>query len=81
MVSYRCKCGRVTSQGSMSPAPCQSCPDCGSDLASSPSTHRDPIEHDYGTMYDQHTGEPYERCRRCTYRRIEIEERRPEAAS
>ena len=42
---YRCKCGGTESWGSMGPTPCQRCKKCGSNLAGSPESHREPEPH------------------------------------
>lgn len=44
---YRCKCGEITAWGSMPPYPCSKCDKCGSNLATSPGAHTDPLPHDF----------------------------------
>ena len=52
---------------------CVACPECGSDLAESPTSHSDPIPHEWVTRYDEVTGKPYEICRMCTTKREAVE--------
>lgn len=73
MQFYRCKCGRRSALGSMSPSRCSRCPDCGSDLATHPDRHREPAEHEYVTRYNEITGVAYEWCRTCQEPRERIE--------
>jgi hypothetical protein len=68
----RCKCGKLTSYGSMPTPRCYRCGDCGSDLAGAPDQHQEPIPHDFVTRYDQNTGKPFRVCRRCMYREDQL---------
>lgn len=74
MQYYRCKCGNATAWTSMGVPSCSRCAKCGSDLAQSPSGHSEPEAHKFKTMYDQHTGVPYEVCTLCHCRRSELVE-------
>ena len=48
MRDFRCECGKLTAYGSMDPPRCRHCDECGSDLASAPTLHRDPpADHDF----------------------------------
>lgn len=67
---FRCKCGKTTASGSMEPPRCATCEDCGSDLASAPSLHRDPVPHDM---------RPDGFCRHCGEHAPAADERRAEA--
>lgn len=75
MLTYRCKCGDNVSWGSMPPFVCQSCPKCGSDLATSPSLHREPAPHDFiPRLVETDEGEKtLSRCRYCGRTRAQIE--------
>ncbi len=42
---FRCKCGERTAWSSMGIYPCERCSKCGSDLAESPNSHREPQPH------------------------------------
>lgn len=75
MQYYRCKCGKMTAWTSMGVSACSRCGQCGSDFARGPESHEDPEPHDYVTQYDQNTGAPYERCRRCGERKSALEAR------
>lgn len=46
MQYYRCKCGKSEAHSSMGVYPCDKCSHCGSNLALSPSSHREPLDHD-----------------------------------
>jgi hypothetical protein len=68
MQYWRCKCGkREVYESGMSPQACEVCSVCGSTFSQSPSTHPEPIPHDWITKYDQDTGKPFKMCRRCGY--------------
>ena len=77
MKYYRCKCGAHEAWGSMPPAPCAFCRKCGSDLAGSPDTHRDPKPHDFrATVVETDEGpKPLSRCVYCMQSRGDIEKR------
>ena len=64
---YRCKCGDCTAFGSMSPYPCSKCNKCGSDLASSPDGHSNPLPHEFlPTLIETDLGEAVlSRCKWC----------------
>ena len=64
---YRCKCGSFTSFGSDSPAQCDYCPKCGSNLASSPSLHRDPLPHKFEYIEEVETDEGTKTLTSCIY--------------
>lgn len=68
MRSYQCKCGFITGSSSMGFPACTTCEKCGSTLATGPDSHPEPIPHDWQTMYDENTGKPYRRCKRCMKR-------------
>lgn len=73
MIYYRCKCGQCESWGSMPPARCNSCPTCGSNLATGPDEHREPESHQWFARYDEKTGEPYEVCGNCLQKKLDVE--------
>lgn len=45
MIYYRCECGKNESWSSMGAKPCFRCKDCGTDMASGPTLHREPEPH------------------------------------
>ena len=47
--------------------PCEGCEKCQTTFAQHPDHHQPLIPHDWGVMYNQHTGKPYKRCKRCSY--------------
>ena len=65
MQFYRCRCGKSKSWGSIPPANCVACGECGVTLAQSPDGHAEPAPHEYVTVYDRHTGAPHQECTRC----------------
>lgn len=69
MKGFRCKCGQTVVWSSMGVRSCETCPECGSDLAMGAGLHRDPVPHEWVTRYDPNTGEPYEMCKVCFKRR------------
>ena len=75
MVYYRCKCGKHSSYGSMGPALCRRCDECGSDLATNPDLHREPKPHDWRVeQVDTDNGkQPRTYCRYCLKTKAEIE--------
>ena len=74
MQYYRCKCGKHTSMGSMPPAPCTGCEECGTTLARHPDGHRTPDEHQPVKRYHEVSGEPFMMCSRCMKRLEQPEE-------
>lgn len=50
MQYYRCKCGNREAHGSMPPYRCSKCSKCGSDLATHPDLHAEPVEHDFSSV-------------------------------
>lgn len=66
MQYYRCKCGKKELVGSYGPSDCEGCSECNTTLAQHPDYHDIPKEHEWYTMYDQNTGLPYERCKKCS---------------
>ena len=69
MQYWRCRCGKEKyTESGFPPADCYICEDCGSTLAKSPSTHRDPQPHNFITQYDSSTGKPYQICNKCYQR-------------
>lgn len=76
MQYYRCKCGERTAFGSMSPYPCQGCPECNTTLETHPDLHREPKPHDFSEVQTVMTDEGPKSvtyCRWCMRRRDEIE--------
>ena len=65
MQYYRCKCGKCEAWGSLVPARCEGCDECGTTLDVSASLHTTPIPHTYVTKYDEDSGAPYQICSRC----------------
>lgn len=65
---WQCKCGKSQAFGSDSPPVCSGCSYCGTGFYG---VHPDP--HEYKTMYNEHTGIPYERCNICNQKRENIE--------
>src|SRR5580700_10927309 len=74
MMFYRCKCGFSQAHTSMGVPACSRCPKCGSDLAPGPNVHSEPEPHEFVTKYDQNTGAPYQRCKRCFRTQAELDE-------
>ena len=74
MQYYRCKCGKSEAWTSMGVSECATCKHCGSDLAMGPEGHAEtPAPHEYVAKYNEDTGIPYEVCRRCLRRRVDLE--------
>lgn len=73
MQYYRCKCGMHEAWGSMPPARCTNCSECGSNLAVSPNSHTEPVPHEWVTRYDTITGIPYKICQWCNRKQEEVE--------
>ena len=71
----RCRCGELEHWGSgMSPHRCARCPKCGSDIASGPSSHGEPLDHEF-VAHEVETDEgpkPLSRCRYCHRTRSQI---------
>jgi hypothetical protein len=59
----RCRCGELTCWTSMGSPRCHVCEKCNSTLAESPSSHLDPIPHDFYASIER--GQIQVRCRRC----------------
>lgn len=75
---YRCKCGRAQAWSSMGVSLCDVCPDCGSNLALGPDSHRDPAPHDMALVQEIATDQgkaTITRCRHCHLTAAEIAER------
>jgi hypothetical protein len=47
---------------------CRSCDLCGTDLADGPDDHGQPEPHSFVMRFDEETGEPFHRCKRCGLR-------------
>jgi hypothetical protein len=67
MYFYSCKCGHEKHYcNGMMPHPCQVCPICGTTaLRRKDGSFVPPEPHDWVTVYNEHTGKPYKRCRNC----------------
>lgn len=66
MIYMRCKCGKTESFNSgMMPQDCEGCDECGTTFSTNPDGHKERAPHDWKTMYDEHTGKPYRRCKKC----------------
>jgi hypothetical protein len=52
---------------------CHGCKECNTTLEMHPSLHKEPALHQFVTMYDQYTGQPYERCLNCNRTKAELE--------
>ena len=81
MKYYQCKCGTEKFWGSgMCPPACGKCRPCGSDMASGPESHREPVDHEfYASKVETDDGEAtLSRCRYChlTKKQIDEEEQR-----
>lgn len=74
---YQCRCGELTSWGSMPPPACLGCPKCGSNLAEGPKAHKPVKEHEF-TAHIRQISEagPIEVpvCRYCWRAKWEIEQ-------
>lgn len=66
MIYYRCKCGKSELFGSLSPARCDACADCGSNLARHPDLHFPPEPHDF-VPTPVETDEGMKTLSRCKY--------------
>lgn len=79
---YRCKCGNAQAWGSMPPAACAKCSQCGSDYAESPGAHRTPLEHEFivGQVETDNGPAPLSVCKYCHRTRKEIDEQETLAA-
>lgn len=76
MQYYRCRCGKLESWGSMSPARCIGCANCGTNLAQHPDDHKAPVPHDFSSVQNVQTDEGEKTltlCRYCHRSRTEIE--------
>lgn len=70
----RCKCGRITSWGSIGSSKCDGCSDCNTTLAQHPDYHEELMPHDLKIQYNVDTGKPdHYICRSC-YRHIKLED-------
>lgn len=67
MIFYRCKCGKAWSYGSIPPAKCAKCAECGSDLAPGPDSHLEPGEHDFSMVEEIETDQGKATITRCTF--------------
>lgn len=75
MTYYRCKCGKREYFGSgMYPHDCEGCEECGTTLETSAETHRPIAPHDWETKYDENTGKPYKRCKKCYQKEKNVKE-------
>lgn len=72
MIYYRCKCGSLESSAMRAPPRCRVCSDCGSTMSASPDRHPEPIEHEYVLRYDESSGKPYQKCRRCHRDKVDV---------
>jgi hypothetical protein len=74
MQYYRCKCGSAQSWTSMGVSRCSKCSTCGSDLAQSPDSHRDPEPHSFvaGDVETDAGPAPLSRCQWCGYTRKQL---------
>ena len=74
MKYYRCECGKREFWGSgMFPKDCDGCEERGTTLADNPEGHKPIAPHSWETKYDENTGAPYLRCKKC-FTRKESEE-------
>jgi len=72
---YRCKCGESEAYGSMPPYRCSKCSKCGSDLAESPESHREPVPHEFEDCPQQDANGDilhYHRCKWCHRTKFQI---------
>lgn len=67
MLYYRCRCGECAAYGSMPPARCTGCVECGTNLAAHPSLNKAPEPHDFVTSHVQTDDglKPFSHCRYC----------------
>lgn len=61
----KCKCGKREAWTTDGFQDCQGCPECGTTYAGHPDNHRPLQPHDWGTQYNENTGKPYKRCKKC----------------
>ena len=79
----RCQCGACEWFGSDPPPLCDFCNKCGSGPGSSPTTHREPLPHDFASVETIQTDQgdaTITRCRYCRKTRQQIEKRAKAAA-
>ena len=74
MIYRRCKCGEHEAYGSIPPPRCSRCEKCGSDLATSPDDHLEPLSHDFQPepVETDAGGAVLSRCRYCHRTRKQI---------
>lgn len=65
MRQLRCKCGKREAWTTDNFQDCQGCPECGTTYAGHPDNHRPLQPHDWETKYNENTGKPYKRCKKC----------------
>lgn len=75
MIYYRCKCGKNEYFGSgMVPHDCEGCDECGTTLSTHPEGHKPRAPHEWETKYDENTGKPYRRCKKCLEKEGHVED-------
>lgn len=75
MQYYRCRCGKREAWGSMGPAACSGCKDCGTTLDMTPELHRTPEPHDFEAhpVETDQGGATLSRCRHCHRKKAQLE--------
>ncbi len=77
MQYFRCKCGRHEWYTSMGVSLCEGCEECGTGPGQSPTTHREPVPHDFSMVTKVNTDEGEKTlslCKHCYRSRRQIEQ-------
>jgi hypothetical protein len=66
MVYYKCECGKSEYyESGMPPKDCEGCEDCKTTYATYKGGHKPLAPHEWETKYNENTGKPYRRCKKC----------------
>mgnify|MGYP000940205575 CR=1 FL=1 len=61
----KCKCGKKEMWTTDGLWPCQGCEECGTTFAGHPDGHKPLEPHQWGILFNEHTGNPYKYCVHC----------------
>lgn len=64
-IEYKCKCGARSISRLDQPDPCERCEDCNTTLEADQSHCKEPIPHNFKTLYRTTDGKPYNQCFNC----------------
>lgn len=73
MIYYRCSCGKHELWGSIPPAMCETCEECGSTLDSRGYLGEAAAPHQWRQRFNRYTGTAYLRCVMCGERKEQHE--------